>query len=262
MVRKRVEIEYEEGTQLGRSRDGDGASSPNLFVPGSKGVKGQVKIYDIGEDEGDSLTVSPSVVYVTDEFGSDSRAPERLEPEDIIEALVILIKAAEWAAPRLNRWWNDRARPFMKSTRNRLARARKADSRAITPEPSALAESVSSQASQELVAALEGYRASMSSVESRERFVAALVARLFSEEQLRILRNARIEDEGGSLELNGLTDMLTPKQFEDSIKLMLETNPSLLDEETLAKIGKILRGSRVERAPSIGKRNEKKGHYV
>ncbi|WOI62329.1 hypothetical protein [Streptomyces fradiae] len=259
MVRKRVEIEYEEGVQLGRSRDGDGASSPNLFIPGSKGVKGQVKIYEIDEGEGDSLTGSPSVVYVTGEYGSDSRARERLEPEEIIEALVILVKAAERAAPHLKRWWNYQARPFIESTRNRLVRTRKADSQAITPEPSNLVESASSEDSQELATALDGHRVSMSSTEAQERFIAALVARLFSEEQLRILCNARIEDEDEALQLNGPTETLTPKQVEDSIILMLEANPSLLDEETLAEIGKILGGGRVERAPSIEKRNAKKG---
>ncbi|MFJ6297529.1 hypothetical protein ACIQJX_29770 [Streptomyces griseoviridis] len=259
MVRKRVEIEYEEGTQLGRSKDGDGASSPNLFIPGAKGVKGQVKIYDIDESEGDSLKGSPSVVYVTDEHRSDSRARDRLEPEEIVEALVILIKAAEWAAPRLKRWWNSQARPFVKSTRDRLAQTSKADSQTITPETSTLVESASPEASRELVAALEGYRASMSSVEARERFVAALLARLFSEEQLKTLRNARIEGEDCPLVLNGVMESLTPKQVEDSITLMLEMHPSLLDEETLADIGKAFKGGRVEWAPSIEKRTERRG---
>lgn len=99
----------------------------------------------------------------------------------------------------------------------------------------------------------------MSRAEAQERFIAALVTRLFSEEQLRILRNARIEGEDDALELNGPTETLTPNQVEGSIILMLEANPSLLDEETLAEIGKILGGGRVERAPSIEKRNGKKG---
>ncbi|MGW2269638.1 hypothetical protein [Streptomyces yangpuensis] len=259
MVRKRVEIEYEEGMQLGRSRDGDGASSPNLFTPGSKGVKGQVKIYDIDEGEGDSLTDTPPVLHVAGEYGADSRVRERLEPEEIVELLVILVEAAERAAPHLKRWWNHQVRPFVKSTRSRLARTRKGESRAITPESSALVESVSSEDSQELVAELEGYRVTMRGAEARERFVAALVARLFSEEQLRILRNARIDDEDGSSQLSGVIETLTPKQVEGSIALMLENNPSLLDEATLAEIWKILGGSQVARLPSIEMRNDGKG---
>ncbi|MDX3866815.1 hypothetical protein [Streptomyces europaeiscabiei] len=261
MVRKRVEIEYEDGTQLGRSRDGDGASSPNLFIPGSQGVKGQVKIYDIDEDEADSLTDSPLVVYVTDEYASDSRAKEPSELAELLGALALLgaIVALEKAKPHVKRWWSDQARPAINSMWNRLARTREADSQAVAAESTALMEYAPAESSQEVVATLEAYRASMSSVEARERFVAALVARLFSEEQLRILRNSRIEDEDGPLGLNGVMETLTYRQVEDSITLMLETNPSLLDEETLAEIGKILGGSRVERAPSIEKRNSKEG---
>ncbi|MBA2809143.1 hypothetical protein E0500_017500 [Streptomyces sp. KM273126] len=125
-----------------------------------------------------------------------------MEPEEIIGALVVLVKAAERAAPHLKRWWNYQARPFVKSTRTRFVRTRKADSQAITTESSTLIESVSSDASQELVAALEGHRAT----------------------------------------------------------LMLEVNPSLLDEENLAEIGKILGGSRGSRAPAIEERNGKKDY--
>ncbi|MER6382527.1 hypothetical protein [Streptomyces sp. NPDC001127] len=260
MVRKRVEIEYEEGAQLGRSRDGDGASSPNLFVPGLKGVKGQVKIYDLDEDEEDSLTDFPSAVYVTNEYASDSRANE---PEfgELLGALALLaaIVALEKAKPHVKRWWNDQARPAMKSTWSRLARTRETDSQTITAESSILLEPVPAESSHELVAALEGHRASMGSVEARERFVAALAAMLFSEEQLRILRNSRIEDEDGPLGVDGAIETLTPKQVGDSITLILEANPSLLDEETLVEIGEILGGSRVECAPSNEKRNGKKG---
>lgn len=99
----------------------------------------------------------------------------------------------------------------------------------------------------------------MRGVEARERFVAALLARLFSEEQFRILRNARIEDEDGSSRLSGVLEMLTPKQIEDSITLMLEANPSLLDEAKLAEIWKIVGGIQIERLFPIEMRNDGKG---
>ncbi len=79
----------------------------------------------------------------------------------------------------------------------------------------------------------------MSSSEARERFISALLARLFSEEQMRVLRNARIENENVPLELSAM-EALTPQQVGDSIKLMLEKHPSLLDEETLTEFWKVL----------------------
>jgi hypothetical protein len=61
-----------------------------------------------------------------------------------------------------------------------------------------------------------------------------------------VLRNARIEHESGPLELAGAIETLMPQQVGDSIKLMLEANPSWPDEGTLAELGKILGSSRVD----------------
>jgi hypothetical protein len=79
----------------------------------------------------------------------------------------------------------------------------------------------------------------MSSAEARERFAAALMARLFSDEQMRILRNTPIQDDDDHLELENAMETLTPKQVGDSINLMLETDLALLDPGTMAELGKI-----------------------
>ncbi|MFD0315608.1 hypothetical protein [Streptomyces flavalbus] len=179
-----------------------------------------------------------------DENEADS--PERSELDKLLGALVLLgaIKAAEKAAPHLKRWWNDQALPYMKSARIRLAQARKSDSQAAPTASTTLTESAPAQTPQEVAAIGEDYRASMSSTEAWERFVAALMARLFSEEQMRILRNVQIKDENDPLELSAV-GALTP-QLGDSIRLMLETNPSLLDEETLAELGRVLARHRTD----------------
>ena len=51
----------------------------------------------------------------------------------------------------------------------------------------------------------------MSSTEARERLLAALMGRLSSDEQLRILRSARIEDEDVPPELARAMAALTPE---------------------------------------------------
>ncbi|GAB2460322.1 hypothetical protein GCM10027162_64690 [Streptomyces incanus] len=79
----------------------------------------------------------------------------------------------------------------------------------------------------------------MGSEEASARFAAALMARLFSDEQMEILRNARIESEGGSPELSAV-EQLTLQQVVDNVRLMLEVNPSLLTRESLAELGKVL----------------------
>jgi len=241
-------VEYENGAHLSQSQKKPGDYSPLTREDGTNRL-GQVTLSPIEADEADSVTDSPPVlVYVVDERASDSRAKELSELEELLGNLVLLgaIWAAEKAAPHLKRLWNDQARPAIKLTWNRLARTREVDSQAATAESSPLIESAPAESSQEVVAALEAYRDSMSSAEARERFVAALLARLFSEEQLRVLRNVRIEDEDSPLELNSAPEKLTSQQVGDSLKLMLEADSSLLDEKTLVELGKILERSRVD----------------
>lgn len=40
-----------DDAELGQSRQADDASSPNFYVSNLRGVRGQVKIYDIDEDQ-------------------------------------------------------------------------------------------------------------------------------------------------------------------------------------------------------------------
>jgi hypothetical protein len=79
----------------------------------------------------------------------------------------------------------------------------------------------------------------MSRAEWEHRFRAMLAAGAFKEEQLRILSNARIEDGEAVLEAQSTMEQLAPQQFADRIKLMLEANPSLLDEETSAELMRV-----------------------
>ncbi len=107
-------------TQHGRSRDDDGSSSSNLFVPGSKVVKTQAKIRDIDEDEEDSLP-APEPVYI-------NVIKQRSELAEFAAEVVshyIDVAVAE-LKPHVKRWWNEDALPAIKS---RAASARKQDLR-------------------------------------------------------------------------------------------------------------------------------------
>lgn len=231
-------FEYPDGLTPGQSKDG--GLHHNLYDD-QKRLVGHGRFIPDNENEEDSPTEPPPPSFDTNECDceSDSRTRERLEPEEIVEALVTLIKFAEWTAPHLKRWWNDQALPFMRSTRSRFARTRKDDSPDAPTESAALIESAPSEPSQEGIVELEEDRASMSSKEASARFAAALMARLFSDEQMRILRNARIENENAPLELSTV-EKITPQQIRDNVRLILKTNPSLLTKESLAELGKIL----------------------
>lgn len=238
MVSIKGRFEYPDDLAPGHSKDG--GLHHNLYDD-QKILVGHAKFIPDDENEEDAPTEPPPVFFNTNkcECESDSQARERLDPEEIVEALIILIKFAEWTAPRLKKLWNDQALPFIKSTHNRFARTRKADSPDTPSESATLIESTPPDTSQEAIAKLEEERVSMGSEEASARFVAALMARLFSDEQVRILRSARIENEGDSLELRTL-EKPTRQQITENVRLILETNPSLLTKESLTELGKIL----------------------
>ncbi len=222
MPTRKMLVTWEDGAELSRSRKRPGDFSP--LTRDSDNNLGHVTLSDADEDE-----------------HHDDRDPDP-QAGDLVGALAILgvILAAQKAAPHLKRWWDDSALPLARRARRRLSRDRRAEAQPIAAEPFTLVASAPTESSQDVFVALDEYRASMSSAEARERFVAALVARLFSEEQLRVLRNARIEDDGPGLQLASAVKTLTPQQLGESLTLMLEANPSWPDEETLAELEKIL----------------------
>lgn len=192
-----------------------------------------------GEDEdADDWDREPVYIYVSEDEHSRERG--RTEMEELLGNLVILgvLVAFEKAKPHVKIWLTDKAMPAVKSAWRRLARRRETPSGAAVIEASAMVDDPSTDAG-DVEAALEAYKASMSSAEARDRFVAALVARMFSDEQLRILRDSRIDD-GDSHGLQRASDVVTAEQVGESITLMLQANPSLLNDETLAELGKIL----------------------
>lgn len=226
MPTRKMLVTWEDGAELSQSRKKPGDFSP--LTRDGDNTLGHVTLSDADKDEYDH------------DWEPDS--DPNPEAADLLGALVFLgvIVAAQKAAPHIKRWWNESAVPLARRARKRLSRDRRSAGQAIAPEPFTLVASAPTDSSADVFVALDEYRASMSSAEARERFVAALVARLFSEEQLRVLRNARIEDDGPELELVRAVETLTPQQLGESLRLMLEVNPSWPDEETLAELAEVL----------------------
>ena len=225
-TRVKMWVEYPAGTRLSKSRTPGGYSLLARDVD-TNDLETHATLFPIDdEDEDDAGSISdppPVFVYVTDERPSDSRDDERLKLEEIIELLELLYAIAKWVertAPQARAWWNEQALPVVKSTWGRVARARKDDSR-----PADLAADTAVEAT------AEEHRVDMSSAEARERLAAALMARIFSDEQLRMLRNARIEDDAESFELSSTIGGLTLGQFREGIRLAVDTYPEALGDE-------------------------------
>lgn len=239
MQKRKMWVEWEDGADLSQSRKKPGDYSP-LTRDGDNNL-GHVTLSDIDEDEDDWQTDPDDYSFSTDESEPD------LQAEDVLAAAVVLAAfvAAHKAAPHLKRWWTDQAVPFMKRSKKRLSKRNRVQ------DDSAASEQVTSvvpapiESAHEAVGALAEYGIAMSSAEAQERFVAALIARRFSDEQLRLLNNVRIDD-GADLELAHAIEALTPQQLAESITLMLEASPTASGAETLEEFQRRLALQQVE----------------
>ncbi|MGY4684477.1 hypothetical protein ACWIGG_22170 [Micromonospora aurantiaca (nom. illeg.)] len=243
-------VEYDDGSHLSKSQKKPGEYSP-LTREDDTNKLGQVTLSDIDEDDEED----PPVVYV---YAMESSKPDRpsapaepwlseREREMLVDLFILGATAAvDKAKPHVTSWL-EQAVPVVRSTWNRF-RSRESGRPATRAEHAAAAEAAPPTETQEAVAALEAYRASMSTEEARNRFTAALVTRLYSEKQLRILREAQIKDVNGLLALDSMVEALTADQLRAAITALLEENPSLLGDGAQTELWTILGTSRPDAA--------------
>ncbi|MFI6582197.1 hypothetical protein [Embleya sp. NPDC050493] len=236
-------VRVRKGARFARSRKTAGAHRGMTRDPDTNQV-GNAEIFFKEENEPDPVAADPQGWLDSDLYESEARAQERRENAEFLAEMLVQIglRLAEKAAPRVGKWWyeqalpavkakwNDQALPSVKAKWSSVARRRTSDRGAEAAEDP-----------QGVVTTSGDQRTTMSGAEARKRLAAAVMARTYSDEQLRLVRNARIVDEGenGSVEL-GATDDPTAQRLGEYVALMLEANPSLLSEDTLAELGKLV----------------------
>lgn len=228
-----------KGQHLGTSREVDGAVTGHLFDNGTNELRGHAAWRLVDDSEEDYSSCDDSYSY--DDEPSHELTPEERELAEQIAALILagIVLAVTEAAPHVRRWWNEKAVPRVKSAWKRIPLPRKANSQvATTTSDSVTPPRFVASATGVEIAVLKS-KVSMSSSEWEHRFRAMLAAGAFKDEQLRILSDARIEDGDGVLEAQSAMEQLTPRQFADRITLMLEANPSLLDNDTSAELMRV-----------------------
>lgn len=232
MPKKKMMVEWEDGAELSHSQKRPGAYSP-LTRDGENNL-GQVTLSDVDEDEEDSL--GDFDTSDGDEDASDQRAREDSVVAEIVSLVVnhLIDVAVEEAKPHVKRWWNDQVRPAIKSTkdstRDKFTRIRKAGPPTRDTEAVTIVDASTEDPPFDLVPAPEVERLRMSSDEAHQRLLAALVARAFSDEQIRILLNAQIEDTDAYLGSLTSIQQFSPAELEGRVELILEANPSFLED--------------------------------
>lgn len=206
MQKKKMMVEWDDGAELSRSRKRPGHYSP-LTRDGGNNL-GHVTLTDV-DDEGSGATPGAQV------------------------AGIVAVALAATAKPHVERWWNDQALPAIKATtasvRRRFVQKRTAGQENSDVTAVTFVDVAPADASAQVAVAAAGQGRRMSRQEGRQRLLAALAAREFSDEQLRVLRSAQFDDTD-ALPVEGAREELTPSELADRLTLMLEANPALLDD--------------------------------
>ncbi|SNY24176.1 hypothetical protein [Paractinoplanes atraurantiacus] len=138
-------------------------------------------------------------------------------PGDLIKELLMLaaVTAVTQARPHVEKWLIERAVPAAVSTLasalNRIPLPGAARP-AVSPAPVVQAPRTEAE---EVAASLEAARAALGTEEAQSRFLAALVTRLYSEDQLRTLREARTP------EVDSLVEALTTVRLRSAVAALL-----------------------------------------
>lgn len=191
--------------------------------------------------------------------------PESPSPEELGEAIGVLIgvalvavTGAIRAAPHVKRWWQDKVVPRFTRNRNRAPTA--GDLGPSQPAPTqtlGIAPVAPADYSKAVDAALEDSRTRMGSEEAQRRLAAMLAASAFIAEQVRMLANARIEDDADLPELQNAMQKLTDQKVTDGLNRMLEANTSLLDDRWSAEFMRVFGGGAMVDGQYVPLRNER-----
>lgn len=221
-----------EGQHLGISHSVDGAVTGHLFEDGTNDLKGHAAWRWVDEPE---QAGSPSFGYEPPR----ELTPEERELAELLAALILIgiIKGVETAAPHIRRWWSEKAAPTMRSAWERITASGRPRGKILVAPPPALEEIrvVMLDAGAETMVAKSKIK--MSRAEWMRRFRAMVAASASQEEQQRILSTASVDDEDEAVVSSDGVSELSPQQFADEVRLMLEANPSLLNEETWVSMG-------------------------
>jgi hypothetical protein len=128
-------------------------------------------------------------------------------------------------------WVANVAMPAVKSSVHSARRRISKGHKAAQTDLSELGTSgvVATDPSTELDVSPSDEKPSMSGQEAQTRVAAALLARAFSDEQLRMVFNARIDDDGEFLAWMKFMEERTPAEVEECVHQIIESNPGFLE---------------------------------
>ncbi|MFD6662552.1 hypothetical protein ACFWDK_09305 [Micromonospora chalcea] len=231
-------IRYEDGAQFTESQKipGDFSALTRQKDDGTNRL-GQVTFRD--PTEGDLANLLPPGTH---SHRHDPRAQERADAGRLAAELIVAAAAelARRAAPHVKLWLREQAIPAAQQGWKRLRGRRHTGGGTDIVEPSSVKASAAASGSDAVVASPAAEQVDMTSAEAQARFAALVAARLFADQQLRLLNAARITDEDDQPALAGAPQLPTTKQLVDSIRLQIEADRSLRFDDLLNPLSMML----------------------
>ncbi|MDR6938473.1 hypothetical protein [Arcanobacterium hippocoleae] len=174
--------------------------------------------------------------FVTSDHRRESE--ESNELAEVIGELIVAVTVAgiAKAAPHVKQWWQETARPAVNRQAKwirSIGRKKKSDE----PETQVLNPARDEHAAIEL-----DQRQIMSRQEAMARIIAGLAAKAYSDEQLRMVKSARIVEVEDYAEIEQALSQIPSEQLQALIIEMVK-NPALLEDGSLANLASMLNPS-------------------
>lgn len=208
-------------------RRGDGSLHQNLYNE-DRVLAGHARFVPVDEPVDVHINGFENT-FVTSDSRRDSEESDELA-EAIGQALAVLaLVGIAKAAPHVKRWWDEQARPTVSRRAKKIreiGRKKKSESEAVEP---------TEQQSDIEVA----HQQVMSREEAMSRLIAALAARAYSDDQLRLVKSARIVDVDDFAQIEHAVAQIPAGQLQTLIVEMVK-NPGLLEDSSLANLASML----------------------
>ena len=204
---------------------------------------------DEDEDEDDS-DAEPQTLYmhVYHEVPAPPKTPEQEAFERAVAELLnrLVDYGIERLTPHAVAFWEDKARPALRSkvakvkAKTKMKKTSGDESGAVLPTPADASTHVAS---------VQEDKVEMTDAEARARYMLALAARAFSDEQMRILAGANVVDDNAYAELERASAELSAPEAATLVAAL--TSPSLLGEDVLGELRRILEDTTAVGEPAL-----------
>ena len=238
MARQAGYYEWDDDLTPGKKKEG--GWHQNLYDTEGR-LKGNARFVPVDEDQEDPIIVTETVYVPAEERLSKT---QEIVADIISSVIVKLIEdGVQVAKPHVQRWWNETAVPFAKAKAKNWKHRR--SSRHAEKAPQGVEEIViddvtsSSEESSSISILQADERPTMSSAEAQARLLAAVAARAYSDEQLRMVSDSQIIDTEDSDTIRSTLSQI-PREHLIAVIEHMTRHPHLLEESNLVNLASLI----------------------